>query len=400
MKILVTGANGFVGKNLCSVLNNIKNQKDPSNYHIKIDDIFEVDIDSKKEDIENYCKHADFVYHLAGVNRPNNSDEFMQGNYMLSLELLNMLIKYNNKAPIMLASSIQATLDGKFFDSEYGKSKKAGEDLFIEYEQKTKVKIFIYRFTNLFGKWCKPNYNSVVATFCNNIANGIPITVDDNNTELELTYIDDVMKEMVGLLNFKEHRCDYLGIEAIPHKHGKYCYVPLSYKVKLYQIVELLEKFYLHSKILKMSEIPADSFEKKLYSTYLSYLPQEKIKVSLNMHKDDRGSFTEVLKTDNCGQFSVNIIKPNITKGEHWHHSKWELFIVVSGEALIQQRKINTDKILECNVSGEKIEMIHILPGYTHNITNLSNKNDLIVFMWANEEFDMQNPDTFYEKVN
>ena len=398
VKILVTGAKGFVGKNLCESLKNIKDNKDRTRPNLVIDEIFEYDIDSKEEQLDAYCKEADFIFNLAGVNRPQNQEEFMQGNFGFSSKLLNLLERYGNKCPLMLSSSLQATLIGRY-DGEYGRSKKAGEELFFEYEKRTGAKVFVYRFPNLFGKWCRPNYNSAVATFCYNIANDLAITVSDPKIELELLYIDDLVKEMLDLLEGKVNRCNYDGLTPVADDNGRYCYVPITHKVTLGEITELLEKFKDQPKTLQMLEIPNGSFAKKLYSTYLSYLPKEKVAFDLRMNVDDRGSFTELLKTEKCGQFSVNISKPNITKGQHWHHSKWEFFIVVSGKGLIQQRKIGTDEILEFYVDGDNIKAVHMLPGYTHNIINLSETENLVTVMWANEKFEVDKPDTFFEKV-
>ena len=397
MNILVTGAKGFVGKNLCAALKNIRDGKDRTR-NIKIEEIFEYDIDTEKSLLDGFCERADFVFNLAGVNRPKDAAEFMQGNFGFANELLNTLKKHNNKCPVMLSSSIQATLIGRY-DSDYGRSKKAGEDLFFKYSEETGAKVLVYRFPNLFGKWCRPNYNSAVATFCNNTANDLPITVNDRNTELELLYIDDLVTEMLDALEKKEHHCEFDGINTVITENGKYCAVPTTHKVTLGEIVDLLEQFKNQPKTLLMPEIPNNSFAKKLYSTYLSYLPKEKVSFPLKMNIDERGSFTELLKTANCGQFSVNISKPGITKGQHWHNSKWEFFIVVSGHGLIEERKIGSDEILRFEVTGEKIEAIHMLPGYTHNIINLSDTEDLVTLMWANEQFDPSHPDTYFEKV-
>ena len=397
MNILVTGAKGFVGKNLCAALKNIRDNKDRTR-NIKIEEIFEYDIDTEKSLLDGFCKKADFVFNLAGVNRPKETAEFMQGNFGFASELLDMLKKHNNKCPIMLSSSIQATLIGRY-DSDYGRSKKAGEELFFKYSEETGAKVLVYRFPNLFGKWCRPNYNSAVATFCNNTANDLPITVNDRNTELELLYIDDLVTEMLDALEKKEHHCEFDGINTVITENGKYCAVPTTHKVTLGEIADLLEQFKNQPKTLLMPEIPNNSFAKKLYSTYLSYLPKEKISFPLKMNIDERGSFTELLKTADCGQFSVNISKPGITKGQHWHNSKWEFFIVVSGHGLIEERKIGSDEVLRFEVTGEKIEAIHMLPGYTHNIINLSNTEDLVTLMWANEQFDLSHPDTYFEKV-
>ncbi|WP_027090738.1 NAD-dependent epimerase/dehydratase family protein [Thomasclavelia saccharogumia] len=398
MKILVTGAKGFVGQNLVSSLKNIRDGKDRTR-NIVIEEIYEYDVNSTKEQLDKYCSDCDFVFNLAGVNRPKNQNEFMEGNFDFASTLLNTLKKYNNKCGVMLSSSIQATLLGRYAGSEYGKSKLAGEKLFFEYGRDNGVNVFVYRFPNLFGKWCRPNYNSAVATFCNNIANDLEITVNDSSVELELLYIDDLIIEMLDILEGKEHHCVFDGVNAVEDKNGKYCFVPITYKVTLGKIVELLDRFKNQPLNLIMPEIPEGSFVKKLYSTYLSYLPKDKVIFPLKMNIDERGSFTELLKTENCGQFSVNISKPGITKGQHWHHSKWEFFIVVSGHALIQERKIGSDEIIEFEVSGDKIEAVHMLPGYTHNIINLSDTDNLITIMWANERFDPEHPDTYYEEV-
>lgn len=398
MNILITGANGFVGKNLAAALMNIKDGKDKNHPELSIDTLYLYDIDCDSALLDEACRNTDFVFNLAGVNRPQNQEEFMQGNFGFASQLLNTLKKHNNTCPVMLASSLQATLIGRY-DGEYGRSKKAGEALFFEYTKETGAKVLVYRFPNLFGKWCKPNYNSVIATFCNNIANDIPITVSDPNVKLELLYIDDLVSEMLNALLGLEHHCEFNGIETVLCSEGKFCSVPTTHKVTLGEVVDLLSSFKRQPETLLIPDIPQDSFAKKLYSTYLSYLPYEKAIFPLKMNMDDRGSFTELLKTKNCGQFSVNISKPGITKGQHWHHSKWEFFIVVSGEALIQQRKIGTDTVLEFRVSGKKIEAVHMLPGYTHNIINLSETQDLITVMWANEQFDPTHPDTFFEEV-
>ena len=397
MNILVTGAKGFVGKNLCAALKNIRDGKDRTR-NIKIEEIFEYDIDTEKSLLDGFCEKADFVFNLAGVNRPKDNSEFMQGNFGFASELLDMLKKHNNKCRVMLSSSIQATLIGRY-DSDYGRSKKAGEDLFFKYSEETGAKVLVYRFPNLFGKWCRPNYNSAVATFCNNTANDLPITVNDRNTELELLYIDDLVAEMLDALESNEHHCEFDGINTVITESGKYCAVPTTHKVTLGEIVDLLEQFKNQPKTLLMPEIPNNSLAKKLYSTYLSYLPKEKVSFPLKMNIDERGSFTELLKTANCGQFSVNISKPGITKGQHWHNSKWEFFIVVSGHGLIEERKIGSDEVLRFEVTGEKIEAIHMLPGCTHNIINLSDTEDLVTLMWANEQFDPSHPDTYFEEV-
>lgn len=398
MNILVTGAKGFVGKNLCAGLKNIRDGKDRTRPEIKIDEVFEFDVDTDKALLDEYCAKADFVFNLAGINRPQNTEEFMQGNFGFASELLEVLKKYNNTCPVMIASSIQATCIGRY-DSDYGRSKKAGEDLLFAYSLETGAKVYVYRFPNLFGKWCRPNYNSAVATFCNNIANDLPITVSDRAVQLELLYIDDLVAEMLDAIENKEHRCVFDGIETVLCEEGKYCAAPVTHKVTLGEIVDLLEAFKNQTSTLVMPEIPDNSFAKKLYSTYLSYLPKEKVSFPLKMNVDERGSFTELLKTEKCGQFSVNISKPGITKGQHWHHSKWEFFIVVSGHGLIQERKIGTDEIMNFEVSGDKIEAIHMLPGYTHNIINLSETENLVTVMWANEQFDPKHPDTFFEIV-
>ena len=399
MKILVTGAKGFVGKNLCAALKNLKDGKDKTRPALSIEEIFEYDIDSNPTDLETYCEQANFVFNLAGVNRPQTQEEFMQGNFGFASTLLNTLKKYNNKCPVMLSSSIQATLIGRYADGEYGKSKKAGEELFFDYESKGGGTVCVYRFPNLFGKWCRPNYNSAVATFCNNIANDLPITVNDRAIELELLYIDDLVTEMLDLLEGKGHRCDYDGLTPVANEKGRYYYVPITHKVTLGEIVDLLHKFRAQSETLVIPEIPNGSFAKKLYSTYLSYLPKEKVAFDLKMNVDMRGSFTELLKTEKCGQVSINISNPGITKGQHWHHTKWEFFIVVAGKGLIQQRKIGTDEVLNFEVSGDKIQAVHMLPGYTHNIINLSETENLVTVMWANEQFDPNHPDTFFEIV-
>lgn len=399
MNILVTGAKGFVGKNLVENLRCIKDGKNTTRPALKIDEIYEYDVESDKKQLFYYCERADFVFNLAGVNRPKDEGEFMKGNFGFASELLETLKKCKNTCPVMLSSSVQATLAGRFQTSEYGKSKLAGEELFFDYSRETGAKVLVYRFPNLFGKWCRPNYNSAVATFCYNTANDLPLTINDRNTVLELLYIDDLVEGLLDALEGKAQYCEYDGVEAKGEKDGRYAYIPVTHKVTLGEIADILEKFKTQPESLIMPEIPAGSFAKKLYSTYLSYLPKEKVSFPLKMNVDNRGSFTELLKTTSCGQFSVNISKPGITKGEHWHNTKWEFFIVVSGKALIQERKIGTDEILEFYVSGEKIEAVHMLPGYTHNIINLSDTEDLITLMWANESFDKNRPDTFFEKV-
>ncbi len=398
MKILVTGAKGFVGKNLVAALQNIKEGKDRTHPSLNVEEIYSYDIDSSAGLLEEACKNADFIFNLAGVNRPQNTEEFMQGNFGFASTLLNTLKKYNNTCPVVLSSSIQATLIGRY-DSEYGRSKKAGEDLFFNYAEETGAKVLVYRFPNLFGKWCRPNYNSAVATFCNNIANDLEITVNDPSVQLELLYIDDLVDEMMAALEGAEHHCEFDGIDTVLCDNGKYCAAPITHKVTLGEIVELLESFKNQPKTLLMPEIPYNSFAKKIYSTYLSYLPKDKAIFDLKMNCDDRGSFTELLKTEKCGQFSVNISKPGITKGQHWHNTKWEFFIVVSGHGLIQMRKIGSDEVLNYEVTGDKIQAIHMLPGYTHNIINLSETENLVTVMWANEQFEPSHPDTFFLEV-
>ena len=398
MKVLVTGAKGFVGKNLVCALNNLKDGKDRTRPNIKIDEVYEYDIDSKTSDLDEYCKNADFVFNLAGVNRPKDPEEFKKGNFGFASTLLETLKKNGNKCPVMISSSIQATLIGRY-DGEYGRSKRDGENLFFDYANETGAKVLVYRFPNLFGKWCRPNYNSAVATFCSNIANDLPITINDRSTELELLYIDDLVYEMFDALEGKEHRCTFDGLTAAANENGEFCFVPTTHRVTLGEIADLLEKFKSQPISLLMPEIPNNSFAKKLYSTYLSYLPKEKVAFPLKMNVDARGSFTELLKTEKCGQFSVNISKPGITKGQHWHNTKWEFFIVVSGHGLIQERKIGTGEVIEFEVSGDKIKAVHMLPGYTHNIINLSDTEDLVTVMWANEQFDPNRPDTFFEIV-
>lgn len=399
MKILVTGAKGFVGQNLVANLKNIQQGKNRTRPALHIEDIYEYDLQSTPQELDEYCAKADFVFNLAGVNRPKEQSEFMQGNFGFASTLLATLKKHGNTCPVMLSSSIQATLIGRYGESDYGKSKLAGEELFFAYAKETGAQVLVYRFPNLFGKWCRPNYNSAVATFCNNIANDLPIQVNDASVELELLYIDDLIEEMLDALEGKAHRCNYDGLVAQPAADGRYCYAPTTHKVTLGEIVELLDLFKKQPQTLLMPEIPYNSFAKKLYSTYLSYLPAEKTIFDLKMNKDECGSFTELLKTLNCGQFSVNISKPGITKGEHWHNSKWEFFIVVAGHGLIQERRIGTDEVREYEVSGEKIQAVQMLPGFTHNIINLSQTENLVTVMWANEQFDAQHPDTFGEKV-
>jgi UDP-2-acetamido-2,6-beta-L-arabino-hexul-4-ose reductase len=398
MNILITGAAGFVGKNLAAALQTIKDGKNRTHPDLEIGELYLYDIDSPADLLEEASKKADFVFNLAGVNRPQNQEEFMEGNFGFASTLLDSLKKHSNTCPVMISSSIQATCIGRY-DSDYGRSKKAGEELLFDYSKETGAKVLVYRFPNLFGKWCRPNYNSAVATFCNNIANDLPITVNDPSVQLELLYIDDLVEEMLLALEGKEHRCEFDGIETVITENGKYCAAPITHKVTLGEIVSLLESFASQPATLIMPEIPYNSFAKKLYSTYLSYLPKEKVSFPLKMNIDNRGSFTELLRTEKCGQFSVNISKPGITKGQHWHHSKWEFFIVVSGKGLIQMRKIGSDEVLNYEVSGEKIEAVHMLPGYTHNIINLSDTEDLVTLMWANELFDANKPDTFFEVV-
>lgn len=405
MKILVTGAKGFVGKNLCAQLNNIKDGKARCYGDVTVEAVYEYDLDSTPEQLDEYCKNADFVFNLAGVNRPQNQEEFMQGNFGFASTLLDTLKKHHNTCPVMLSSSQQASLTGRFGNSEYGRSKKAGEDLFLQYGKETGARMLIYRFPNLFGKWCRPNYNSAVATFCNAFANDLPYTVNDPSVELELLYIDDLVDEMLAALQGKEHHCEFEGLAVIPSEAegslGRYCYCPITHHVTLGEIVELLKSFAEQPKTLMIPEIPAGSFAKKLYSTYLSYLPEEKVAFPLKMNVDDRGSFTELVHTLNAGQVSINISKPSITKGQHWHNTKFEQFIVVKGHGLIQQRNLNDPegRILEWEISGDHIQAVHMLPGYTHNIINLSDTEDLVTVMYCNEIFDPNKPDTFFEPV-
>ena len=399
MKILVTGAKGFVGKNLVAQLKNIRNGKAKCYGDIAIEDIYEYDIDSTSEQLDCYCRDCDFVFNLAGVNRPKTQEEFMQGNFGFASELLECLKKHDNKCPVMISSSVQATLAGRFGNSEYGRSKKAGEELMFDYGRENGVKVLVYRFPNLFGKWCRPNYNSAVATFCYNIANDLPIQVNDPNVDMELLYIDDLVEEMICALKGEEHHCEFDGVDTVFTTDGRYCAASVTYHVKLGEIVELLYKFADMPKTLMIPEIPADSFAKRLFSTYLSYLPKEKAIFDLKMNCDVRGSFTELVHTLNCGQVSINISKPGITKGEHWHHTKWEQFIVVSGHGLIQLRKEGTEEVIEYEVSGEKMQSVIMLPGYTHNIINLSDTQDLVTVMYCNEIFDPDKPDTYFDKV-
>ena len=388
MKILVTGAKGFVGRNLCENLKAVRDGKNRTRPALQIEDVFEYDLDTPPAELDHFCAQADFVFNLAGVNRPKNNDEFMQGNFGFASTLLDTLKSHANRCPVMLSSSIQATLIGRYGESDYGKSKLAGEELFFTYGQETGAPVLVYRFPNLFGKWCRPNYNSVVATFCHHIARDLPITVSDPAVELELVYIDDLINEILNAMEGHPHRTD-----------GAYCGVPVSHPVTLGEIVRLLRTFREQPQTLLLPEIPDGSFEKKLYSTYLSYLPPEKIAFPLKMNVDERGSFTELLKTKNCGQISVNITKPGITKGQHWHNSKWEFFMVVAGHGLIQERRIGSDEKIEFEVSGDRIQAVHMLPGYTHNIINLSETENLVTVMWANEQFDPDHPDTYFEEV-
>ena len=399
MNILITGAAGFVGRNLVENLKNIRDGKNRSRPNIEIEQIYEYDISSTPEELDEYCSKADFIFNLAGVNRPKNQEEFKEGNFGFASVLLDRLKKHNNLSPVMLSSSIQASLSGRFGTSEYGLSKKAGEDICFQYAKDTGAKVLVYRFPNIVGKWVRPNYNSAVGTFCNNIANDLPIMVNDPTVELEMLFIDDMLEEMYDALEGKEHHCEFDGVEAVEKKEGKYCYAPITHKATLGYIVDCLYQFHDQAKTLIMPTIPKGSFEKKLYSMFLSYLPKDKIAYNLEMKKDERGSFTELLKTLDHGQISVNINKPGKVKGQHWHNEKWEIFIVVSGHGLIQERKIGSDEVIEFEVSGEKIQAVQMLPGYTHNIINLSETEDLITVMWANEIFDSNHPDTFFEPV-
>lgn len=399
MKILVTGAKGFVGKNLCAQLQNIREGKARCYGDLTISDVYEYDIDSTQEQLDTWCRDCDFVFNLAGVNRPQDPKEFMEGNFGFATILLNTLKKYKNTCPVMISSSIQATLAGRFGNSEYGRSKKAGEELMFQYSEETGAKVLVYRFPNLYGKWCRPNYNSAVATFCNNIANDLPITVNDSSVQLELLYIDDLVEEMICALKGEEHHCDFDGVETVFTPDGRFCAATVTHKVTLGEIVDLLHQFKEMPNTLMIPEIPSNSFAKRLYSTYLSYLPKEGAIFDLKMNVDNRGSFTELVHTLNCGQVSVNISKPGITKGQHWHHTKWEQFIVVSGHGLIQQRKEGTDEVIEFEVSGEKIQSVIMLPGYTHNIINLSETEDLVTVMYCNEIFNPQRPDTYFDPV-
>ena len=398
MRILVTGAKGFVGKNLCAQLKNIRDGK-ARNYGVAVEEIFEYDLDSTPEQLDAWCRDCDFVFNLAGVNRPQNQEEFMQGNFGFASMLLETLRKHGNTCPVMLSSSQQASLTGRFGNSEYGRSKKAGEDLFLRYGEDTGARVLVYRFPNLFGKWCRPNYNSAVATFCNAVANDLPYTVNDPSVELELLYIDDLVDEMIACLRGEEHRCEFDGLGVFPMNDGRYCYVPTTHKATLGDIVDLLNQFAEQPRTLLIPEIPSGSFAKKLYSTYLSYLPKEKVAFPLKMNVDNRGSFTELVHTLNVGQVSINISKPGITKGQHWHNTKWEFFIVVAGHGLIQERKLGTDEVIEFEVSGDNIQAVHMLPGYTHNIINLSQTENLVTVMYCNEIFDPDKPDTYFEPV-
>ena len=401
MRILVTGAKGFIGKNLCAQLNNIKEGKAKYYGDLVVDEIHEYDLDSTPEQLDLWCKECDFVFNLAGVNRPKDPEEFMKENFGFTTILLDTLKKYKNDCPVMISSSIQATLAGRFGTSEYGKSKKAGEELMFRYGEETGAKVLVYRFPNLYGKWCRPNYNSAVATFCNNIANGLPIQVNDPNVIMELLYVDDLIEEMICALQGQEHHCEFDGVETVMKEDGRYCAAPITHHVKLGEIVALLHQFAEMPNTLMIPEIPADSFAKRLYSTYLSYLPKEKAIFDLKMNVDSRGSFTELVHTFNCGQVSINISKPGITKGEHWHHTKWEQFIVVAGHGLIQLRNENDPnaEILNYKVSGDKIQSVIMLPGYTHNIINLSDTEDLVTVMYCNEIFNPERPDTFFDPV-
>ena len=399
MKILVTGAKGFVGRNLCAQLKNIRDGKARFYGDLQIDDVYEYDLDSTEEQLEGWCRDCDFVFNLAGVNRPKDPEEFMRGNFGFASTLLDTLKRHGNKAPVMLSSSAQASLTGRFGDSEYGRSKRAGEDLFLRYGEENGVRVLVYRFPNLYGKWCRPNYNSAIATFCHNIANGLPITVNDPSVELETLYIDDLVDEMVLALKGQEHRCEFNGLEALPSADGRYCYCPVTHKVTLGEIAGLLEQFSSIPETLMMPQMPADSFAKRLLSTYLSYLPRERAVFDLKTNGDDRGTFTELVRTAGCGQVSVNISRPGATKGQHWHNTKWEQFIVVSGHGLIQMRKEGTNEVIEYEVGGDRIRSVIMLPGYTHNIINLSDTEDLVTVMYANEVFDPGRPDTYFDPV-
>lgn len=407
MKILVTGAKGFVGKNLCCQLNNIKEGKARCYGDLQVDEVFEYDIDSTPEQLDSWCGECDFVFNLAGVNRPKDNDEFMKGNFGFASTLLDTLKKHHNTCPVMLSSSQQASLTGRFGNSEYGRSKKAGEDLFLEYGKKTGAKVLVYRFPNLYGKWCRPNYNSAIATFCNNIANDLPIQVNDRSVQMEILYIDDLVEEMICALKGQEHHCEFEGLDVLPSEEGRYCYCPVTHKTTLGEIVDTIYECARAVRAVPDSaegpstalEMPQDGLRYRLMSTFLSYLPKEKAIFDLKMNVDPRGSFTELVHTLNCGQVSINISKPGITKGEHWHNSKWEQFIVVSGHGLIQMRKEGTDEVLNYEVSGDKIQSVIMLPGYTHNIINLSETEDLVTVMYCNEVFNPERPDTYFDKV-
>lgn len=407
MKILVTGAKGFVGKNLCCQLNNIKEGKARCYGDLQVDEVFEYDIDSTPEQLDNWCGECDFVFNLAGVNRPKDNDEFMKGNYGFASTLLDTLKKHHNTCPVMLSSSQQASLTGRFGNSEYGRSKKAGEDLFLEYGKETGAKVLVYRFPNLYGKWCRPNYNSAIATFCNNIANDLPIQVNDRSVQMEVLYIDDLVEEMICALKSQEHHCEFEGLDVLPSAEGRYCYCPVTHKTTLGEIVDTIYECARAVRAVPDSaegpstalEMPQDSLRYRLMSTFLSYLPKEKAIFDLKMNVDPRGSFTELVHTLNCGQVSINISKPGITKGQHWHNSKWEQFIVVSGHGLIQMRKEGSDEVIEYEVSGDRIQSVIMLPGYTHNIINLSQTEDLVTVMYCNEVFNPERPDTYFDKV-
>ena len=407
MKILVTGAKGFVGKNLCCQLNNIKEGKARCYGDLQVDEVFEYDIDSTPEQLDNWCGECDFVFNLAGVNRPKDNDEFMKGNYGFASTLLDTLKKHHNTCPVMLSSSQQASLTGRFGNSEYGRSKKAGEDLFLEYGKETGAKVLVYRFPNLYGKWCRPNYNSAIATFCNNIANDLPIQVNDRSVQMEILYIDDLVEEMICALKSQEHHCEFEGLDVLPSAEGRYCYCPVTHKTTLGEIVDTIYECASAVRAVQGSaegpstalEMPQDGLRYRLMSTFLSYLPKEKAIFDLKMNEDQRGSFTELVHTLNCGQVSINISKPGITKGQHWHNSKWEQFIVVSGHGLIQMRKEGSDEVIEYEVSGDRIQSVIMLPGYTHNIINLSQTEDLVTVMYCNEVFNPERPDTYFDKV-
>lgn len=407
MKILVTGAKGFVGKNLCCQLNNIKEGKARCYGDLQVDEVFEYDIDSTPEQLDSWCGECDFVFNLAGVNRPKDNDEFMKGNFGFASTLLDTLKKHHNTCPVMLSSSQQASLTGRFGNSEYGRSKKAGEDLFLEYGKETGAKVLVYRFPNLYGKWCRPNYNSAIATFCNNIANDLPIQVNDRSVQMEVLYIDDLVEEMIRALKSQEHHCEFEGLDVLPSAEGRYCYCPVTHKTTLGEIVDTIYECARAVRAVPDSaegpstavEMPQDGLRYRLMSTFLSYLPKEKAIFDLKMNEDQRGSFTELVHTLNCGQISINISKPGITKGQHWHNSKWEQFIVVSGHGLIQMRKEGSDEVIEYEVSGDRIQSVIMLPGYTHNIINLSQTEDLVTVMYCNEVFNPERPDTYFDKV-